>query len=398
MRVLHVIAGLDRRDGGPPEACLQLCRELARRGQKVSIYSTDLNLKGAPTEQCDAAVTIKRFACKPRLGYSFSMSLAFALRRDIPSFDIVHINSLYTFPSTAAAHYCRRSRVPYLLRPHGTLDPYIFARHRARKFVYERLIELRNLKSAAAVHFTAAEEMELARRSVPAIKGVVVPLGVHPREYDWDITAKTSQTSQYVEAGRRTILFLGRLNFKKGLDLLVKAFGLVARTRDDVRLILAGPDEDGYSTRVQRWLKEEGIQSKARLTGMLTGKEKVALLHSADVFVLPSYSENFGLAVVEAMASGLPVLISNRVNIWREVAGANAGIVVNCDADALADGLVALLDNRELRRAMGENGRRLVGQRYDWKIAAEQILRVYREILSKSGRWFPRENSARAIS
>ena len=398
MRILHIIAGLDQRDGGPPEACLHLCRELARRGQEVSIYSTDLNSRGAPTEERDAAVTIKRFACRPRLSYSLSMPLAFALRRDIPSFDIVHINSLYTFPSTAAAHYCRRFRVPYLLRPHGTLDPYIFEHHRPRKFVYERLIELRNLKNAAAVLFTAAEEMELARRSVPAIKGVVVPLGVHPSEYDWDMTAKTSRTSQYGEAGGRTILFLGRLNFKKGLDLLVKAFGLVARTHGDVRLILAGPDEDGYSTRVRLWLKEEGILSKVRFAGMLTGKEKVSLLHSTDIFALPSYSENFGLAVVEAMASGLPVVISNRVNIWREVAGANAGIVVNCDAVALADGLVALLDDSELRRTMGENGRRLVRQRYDWKIAAEQLLCVYREILSKSSRWFPRGNSARAIS
>ena len=110
MRILHIIAGLDQRDGGPPEACLHLCRELARRGQEVSIYSTDLNLRGAPTEERDAAVMIKRFACKPRLSYSLSMPLAFALRRDIPSFDIVHINSLYTFPSTAAAHYCRRFR------------------------------------------------------------------------------------------------------------------------------------------------------------------------------------------------------------------------------------------------------------------------------------------------
>ncbi len=398
MRILHVIAGLDRRDGGPPEACLQLCRELARRGHEVSIYSTDLTLRGSPTEERDAAVTINCFPCKPRLRYSLSMPLAFALRRDIPSFDIVHINSLYTFPSTAAAHYCRHFRVPYLLRPHGTLDPYIFARHRPRKFVYEWLIELRNLKHAAAVHFTAAEEMELTRRSVPAIKGVVVPLGVHPRDYDWDMTAPTSGTSEYGEAGRRSILFLGRLNFKKGLDLLVKAFGLVARTHDDVRLILAGPDEDNYSTRVRRWLKEDGILSKARFAGMLTGKEKVALLHSADIFALPSYSENFGLAAVEAMASGLPVVISNRVNIWREVAGANAGIVVNCDAVALADGLVALLDDSELRRTMGENGRQLVRQRYDWKITGEQMLGVYREILSKSSRWFPRENSARGIS
>jgi glycosyltransferase involved in cell wall biosynthesis len=398
MRILHVIAGLDRRDGGPPEACLHLCRELARRGHDVSIYATDLNLRVASIEERDAAVTIKRFACKPRLSYSFSMPLAFALRRDIPSFDVVHINSLYTFPSTAAAHYCRCFRIPYLLRPHGTLDPYIFARHRPRKFVYERLIELRNLKNAAAVHFTAAEEMELARRSVRAIKGVIVPLGVHPRDYDWDMTAKTSKTSQYGEAGRRSILFLGRLNFKKGLDLLVKAFGLVARTHDEVRLILVGPDEDAYSTRIRRWLEEEGILPKTRFAGMLTGKEKVALLHSADIFVLPSYSENFGLAVVEAMASGLPVVISNRVNIWREVAGAHAGIVVNCDAVALADGLVALLDDSELRRTMGENGRRLVKQRYDWRIAADQMLRVYREILSKSRRWFPRDNSARAVS
>ena len=180
------------------------------------------------------------------------------------------------------------------------------------------------------------------------------------------------------------ILFLGRINFKKGLDLLALAYGIVARQRDDVHLVLAGPDNEGYGRKVRKWLTEEGVLERVTFTGMILGKTKVAALRDADVFVLPSYTENFGVAVVEAMTCGLPVVISNKVNIWNEVTEAEAGVVVNCKPNELAEALLELLDDPEYRKSLGKNGKKLVSAKFTWDKVAERMIKVYENILGKA--------------
>jgi glycosyltransferase involved in cell wall biosynthesis len=390
MRILHVIAGLAPRYGGPSKACLELCQELARRGEQVAIYTTnidgdgELNVPlGLPV--CREGVEIRYFPVQPPRYYRFSFPLARALRTAIPQYDLVHIHSLYLFPSTAAAHYCRHYGIPYLIRPHGTLDPYLFARHRARKWIYERAFEWRNLNRAAAVHFTTQEEQELTNPLELKAPGVVVPIGLDLKDYDDMSRAGAFRAAHPETQGKKILLFLSRLNFKKGLDLLAKAFGQVARQRRDVHLVLVGPDDDGYGVQVRRWLEEE-VLDKSTFTGMLLGAEKLAALYDADVFVLPSYTENFGIAVVEAMACGLPVVISNKVNIWREVRNANAGLVVNCDVQEVGQALFTLLEAPALRTEMGKQGRQLVEARFTWEAVGEQMIQVYWQILSKQDR------------
>src|SRR5262249_35803991 len=161
-----------------------------------------------------------------------SRPLARALAVSIREFDIVHIHSLYQFPATIAAYYCRRYGVPYVVRPHGTLDPFLYRRHRIRKWVYETLWERRNLAAAAAVHFPAEEEMELAGSLGLEFDGVVVPLGVELEE----LRVPTRRLADFwpETTGKKVLLFLGRINFKKGLDVLAQAFGAIARNRPDV--------------------------------------------------------------------------------------------------------------------------------------------------------------------
>lgn len=354
----------------------------------MAIYTTNIDGSGEldvplgtslerdGVEICYFPVQVPRY-------YVFSLPLARALKVAIPQYDLVHIHSLYLFPSTAAAYYCRHYSVPYLVRPHGTLDPYLFRRHRGRKWIYERLFEWRNLNKAAAIHFTTIEEQELTRSLGLKAPSVVVPLGVNLRDYEDRIPCGVLRDSYPEIRSKKVILFLSRLNFKKGLDLLVKAFGQIARQRDDVQLVLAGPDDDGYGAQVRQWLEAEKVLGKCTFTGMLLGREKLAALRDADVFVLPSYSENFGIAVAEAMACGLPVLISNKVNIWREVAEARAGLVVNCDAEEVSNALLTLLDDSLLRKDMGQRGRRLVAERFTWEAVGDQMVQVYRQILSR---------------
>jgi glycosyltransferase involved in cell wall biosynthesis len=388
MRILHVMSSLAPRYGGPPQVCLELCQELARRGERVSIYSTNMDGPGeldVPLTRSvwTNGVEVRYFPVQAPRSYAMSWPFARALRRAIPEQDIVHIHSLYVFPSTVAAYYCRRSAVPYLVRPHGSLDPYLFRRHRGRKWVYERLIEWRNLNRAAAIHYTAQEEEALVRPLGLRARGVIVPPGVHADRYAEGPSRAAFDEAWPETRGRRVILYLGRLNFKKGLDLLARAFGQLVRQREDVHLLLAGPDNEGYGATVRRWLEAEGVLQRCTFAGMLVGSRKLAALRNADVFALPSYTENFGVAVVEAMACGLPVVISNRVNIWREVAEAGAGIVVDCDAEEVRRALAALLDDPAGRQGMGKRARRLVRERFSWEAAGDRMVEAYRQILTE---------------
>jgi glycosyltransferase involved in cell wall biosynthesis len=390
MKILHVASDLSPRQGGPAKLAPEMCRVLARRGHEVALYTTNFDVDGVldvPLERPVMAggYTTRYFPVSWPRRWKFSRPLGEAIRADVAGFDIVHIHNLYLYHTWVTAHYCRRYGIPYLISPHGTLDPFIRRRSRLKKAIYHGLIEQRNLNRAAAIHYTAQFEMDLAHRAV-SIKapGVVAPLGLELQDY-LELPRPGAFRRRFPEiGGDRIILFLSRINFKKGLDLLAKSFGILARQRDDVRLVIAGPDNDGYGGQVRQWLSEAGVLSRTVFTGMLTGEDKLAALADADLFVLPSYSENFGIAIIEAMACGLPVVISNRVNIWREIAGAGAGVVVDCDVQSLAEALLKLLDDPEGRREIGAKGRRLVEATFVWDKVAAQMIGLYQQILTRS--------------
>jgi glycosyltransferase involved in cell wall biosynthesis len=286
------------------------------------------------------------------------------------------------FHTSASAHFCRKNKVPYIIRPHGTLDPYQRRKSRIKKGIYNFLLEKRNLDKASAIHYTSEEEMVLAHQPMniqsPA---VVVPLGLNPEDYA-KLPAPDSFRNRYPECrGKFLYLFLGRLDFKKGLDLLSRAFGEIARHRGDVHLVIAGPDEAGCTKQMRMWLAEEGILDRVTFTGMLYGKDKLAAFNDADVFVLSSYTENFGVAIVEAMACGMPVIISDRVNLWREIADAEAGLVTKCNADDVYKGMSMLFKDRDLRVKLGRNARELVAERYSWDKNIDLMIDVYTKII-----------------
>jgi glycosyltransferase involved in cell wall biosynthesis len=368
-----------------------MCRYANRHGAVAEIYTTNLDGLGTHPVRCGRPVEtdstrITYFPVAASTFYKISPTLAMALRRKIPHCDILHIHSLYQFPSSIAAYYCRHFKVPYILRPHGTLDPYLFRRHRARKWLYELLVERRNLRHAAAVHFVTEEEMRLANKSRLQFKGVVVPFGVELEEIARNRNPATMVTTWPETAGKQVILFFGRINFKKGLELLVKAFGQIARERDDVVLMIAGPDSDGLAVKVRSWLADEGVLGKAIFTGMVRDLQKKAVLAGASMFVLPSYTENFGIAVVEAMASGLPVVISDSVNIATEVEKGGAGLVVSTNAAAVAYAIKELLDNPASAKRMGESGRDLVCRQFSWEMTGPKLMDLYERIAANSPR------------
>ncbi len=391
MRILHVIPSLAMRHGGPSQGVPEMCRELSRIGHQVTLYTTDLDGPGTRLEvEPDRAIRgddgVERwYFSTQRSGlYGVSRSLTKALHDNVRNFDVVHIHSMYRFTSTVAAHYCRRYQVPYILQPHGSLDPCVYYRHRLRKNVYEALFEKRNLAHAAAVHFATDEEMSLVRSFGLQFHGVVVPYAIESKLLvDRDRLIEQFARDWPATRGKKVILFFGRLTAKKALDLLAKAFGTLARSRSDVHLFLAGPDTEGEGKKLRKWLTEEGVLEHATFAGLLEGERKVAALAASDIFVLCSYGENFGIAIVEAAAAGLPVVISNKVNIWREFNDANAGLVVNCDADELTQALATLLDSAELRHSVGEAGKRLVAEKFMRSDVIAKMTAVYRDAIAK---------------
>ncbi|MFA4903620.1 MAG: glycosyltransferase [Desulfobaccales bacterium] len=388
MKILHVIANLAPRYGGPSKACWEMARAVARLGHEVSIYTTNQDGPKELAVPLDSpvhrdGVAIHYFPIQPPRFWGTSLPLARALRQKIPAVDLVHLHSLYLFHNLVAGYYCRQYAIPYLMRPQGTLDPFIYRRHRWRKRLMEIMFEHRNIRRAAALHFTTAEEAELASPFTFQTPGLVVPLGFDSAELALLPEPGRFRVRHPELADKRIILFFGRVNFKKGLDILVKAFGAVARKRQDVHLVIAGPDNEGWGDKVRAWLSEAGLLGRTTFTGMLLGPEKLAVLRDADMFVLPSYSENFGIAVIEAMAAGLPVIISDKVNIWREVQAGGAGRVVPCDAGPLAEQILELLAQPELARQMGLNGRTLVQERFQWPRIAQNLAAAYAQIIDQ---------------
>ena len=388
MKILHVISSLAPRYGGPPKACWEMARAVAQLGHEVSIYTTNQDGPGelaVPLGQpvWQEGVEIRYFPIQPPRFWGTSLPLALALRHKIPASDLVHVHSLYFFHSLVAGHYCRQNAIPYLVRPHGTLDPFIYRRHRWRKRLVELLFEHRNIRRAAALHFTTAEEQALAAPYTFDTPGLVVPLGIGADEFAV-MPEPGSFRRRHPEIGdQRIILFFGRVNFKKGLDILAKAFGAVARRRQDVHLVIAGPDNEGWGARVRTWLSEEGVLGRTTFTGMLLGPDKLAVLRDASMFVLPSYTENFGLAVIEAMAAGLPIVISDKVNIWREVESAGAGLVVPCEAGKFTEAILDLLDKPEMARQMGQKGQALVRDEFYWPDIAVRLQEAYAILIDR---------------
>jgi glycosyltransferase involved in cell wall biosynthesis len=385
LRILHVIATLARASGGPAQACLDMARALARRGHDVTILTTDLDTPdAAPAGEpvVRDGVTIVSYPVHFPVFWRTSLPLGRALGEAVARADLVHVHSFYLFHDLAAWFWCRRRGVPYIVQPHGVLDPYLYRRHRARKALIDALYQDRMLQDAAAIMYTTEEERLLAEPHARGAKGVVVPLGLDPDDYA-DPPPAGHVAARFPElAGKRLVLHFGRLNFKKGLDVLVDAFARLAATRADVHLVLAGGD-DGMEAQVRAWLAERGLAARATFTGLLGGADKLAALTESHVFALPSYSENFGIAVIEALACGTPVVISDRVNIWREITGAEAGLAGPPEAGATADNLARLLDDDALRARMAANGRRLVAGKFDWAAIGAELAAAYRRCLGR---------------
>jgi glycosyltransferase involved in cell wall biosynthesis len=387
LRVLHVIPSLGPARGGPSVALPIMARGLTRCGVEIHVAATDDNGSdrlSIPLNQAVVGdgVAVWYFPRQART-YTFSWPLTRWLVRHVSDYDLVHIHALFSYPSVSAAWCAQRAGVPYVVRPLGTLNRWGMTRRRPwLKRLSFALVERRILTGAAAVQYTSEQECEEARELGVQAHAVVIPLGIELNEHE-NLPSPDKFLCRHPSLAERTIiLFMSRLDPKKGLDLLLPAFAQLRTTHPDTALVIAGSGPRNFIDSLQNQVQNLSLADNVLMTGFLSGEDKLAALAASDLFVLPSYSENFGIAPVEAMAAGLPVILSDRVGIAKEVQDAEAGFVVSCDASAVAEALHCLVSNADLRRRLGDNARSLAGDRFSSDAAAHRLVDLYRSVLS----------------
>jgi glycosyltransferase involved in cell wall biosynthesis len=397
MRILQIVPSVSLVYGGPSQMVLGLSQALAAEGVEVTLLTTNTNGDaGQPSLDVPIAKPVKKdgyeiiyFPCFPFRRYKFSPGLLHWLASHAKDYDLAHIHALFSPVSTAAATIARSRSLPYILRPLGTLDPADLRKKKQLKKIYGLLLERANLAGAAGVHFTSEEEAKISERFGTYTKDLVIPLGVDlpnnlPEKgkapQQWEIS---SDPAGICEADRPLILFMSRIDPKKGLDLLIPALEALQQEGWDFQFVLAGanPQDPAYENQIADRLKTSTLEPQTTLAGFVRGDLKLALLADADIFVLPSYYENFGIAVAEAMAAGTPVIISDRVHIWQEIEAATAGWVTPCKVDKLTEVLRLALQQPHQREQRGKNARILVQQKYSWKAIARQMIEAYRAII-----------------
>jgi glycosyltransferase involved in cell wall biosynthesis len=333
MKILHLTATLDPEAGGPAEGVRQSALALAALGHHVETASLD-----APDASFLAAFranfALPVAALGPGRGkFGRTPHAVPWLLEHGPRFDAVIVNGLWQYHGFAAWQALRQAGVRYYVFPHGMLDPWFkrtYPIKHLKKWAYWPWAEYRVLRDAQAVLFTTEEERILARQSfwLYRAREKVVSYGTGKPPGDLARHADAFRAAYPELAGRRIVLFLGRIHPKKGCDLLIRAFADVAHELPETQLVFAGPGGDDVMASLRAVAERSGVADRITWTGMLQGELKWGALSASDVFALPSHQENFGIAVVEAMACALPVLISDKVNIWREVAADGAGFVV----------------------------------------------------------------------
>lgn len=368
------------RYGGPIVAVHGLCRELAARGHDVEVMTTDVDgraTSGMPLNRPVWREGVKvRYFSSPALRRIFwSPSMASALRREIRSFDIVHLHTIYQHPVWAAGRAARTGGVPYVISPRGMLvKNMIRRRNRVAKTLWIDLLERRSIENAAAIHVTSElEAAELKRFGWTLPPVTTIPNGVD----DPTPVAATDRISEDLVAAVAdgpVVLYFGRLSWKKGLDRLLRAFAL---TRAGI-LVIAGTDDEGLSARLSALAGDLCIAGRVRfLPRTVVGADKEQLFASARLFVLPSYSENFGNTVLEAMRRGVPVLCTPEVGAAAIVQRAQGGLVADGAPEAFSAAIVRLMEDPALTRSMGSAGKMHVAGRYGWPAIAAQMDELY---------------------
>lgn len=397
MKILHVVPTYlpAYRYGGPIQSVHALNKHLVRQGAEVAVYTTAID--GPENLKVDMLKPVMVDGVKvhyfrpgfPRKWF-YAPGMRRGLRENAHRFDLIHATSVFLSASTLAAGAGERAHKPFIISPRGSLmRAPLQKKSSLRKKLYLDFVEKNNLAHAAAVHFTTElEKKEYLEQNLPLRQGLVIPNGLDTEALPPGNGA-AFRTKYGIRPEEKVVLFLSRLSWKKGLDTLIDAFAGLAKEMPEAVLVIAGGDDENYRGEVEASVAGHDLVKRVVFTGELSGEERSAAYAAADVFCLPSYAENFGIVVAEAMHFGVPVVITEAVGIAPQVSASGAGFIVKKDVLEVKFALHKILKSKVAAREMGEKGKELVARAFSYEAVARRFLEAYTQLIRKPWRNSP---------
>lgn len=387
MKVLHVIPSVSLAHGGPSVAIRSFARALTAEGVALTILTTDNN---GPTlryashsppafDRTDAQIVVCPQTIEP---YKVSLKARQWMRANVRGFDLIHTHALFSYLPTIAALEARRAGKPYVVRPLGTLGSYgTSSQASLLKRLWLHYIDAPIVERAQVVHCTSNAEADDVQRVVPSANVEVIPLAVDCMQ------PPTREARELLpRLNSRVILYCGRLHRKKNVELLLRSFAQILRTDANVSLLIAGAGESAYVASLKSLAEALGVHERVVWVGHVEGETKAAAFSVANVFALTSHEENFGIAVAEALAAGLPCVLTRGVALADEVMTAGAGAVVSDDPGEIAQQLSRFLLDAGLRESAIRAARVLAESKFSERELGRALVAMYRRCLDKSGR------------
>jgi glycosyltransferase involved in cell wall biosynthesis len=394
MKVLHIIPSVASVRGGPSQAVIEMVRALRSQGVDAEIATTNDNGKDlldvSLYELTDQLAEYGNIPIRffPRFSpninaireFAFSRSLTTWLWQHITEYDLVHVHAIFSYASTIAMSIARIRKVPYINTPHGLLCKWSLQQSKLRKQIYLNVVELANLRHSKSLHFTAQQEQSEFNLLGLNIPNFILPNGVDLPTLIPDAQAQVRQILQIPDQ-RPIILFLSRIHPKKGLEYLIPALGKLKAY--DFVFAIAGSGEPDYVNQIKDLLVTHSICDRTHLVGFVKGETKNLYLQGADLFALTSYSENFGIAAIEALASGTPVLITDGVAIAPMVKEYAIGYVTKLDVEAITSTLETFFQNFDKTLPNRQNYQQIISENYSWQAISIQLAKIYQAIVDK---------------
>lgn len=386
MKVLHVIPSVAETFGGPSRAIRMMEEVLTKKGVYVETATTNDEGVGKKNDtlknKCiNESEVVRWYFNKDSDLYKVSISFYRWISMHVKEYDLVHIHALFSFTSNVAARAAKRAGVPYIIRPFGTLANYGLTQRRPwLKRWFLKIVEEPLLKNAATIHFTSdSEKLQAESLGIP-FRSVVIPLGLR----DVEQVSAEQILNQYPELRERSsILYLSRLDPVKNVEGLLRAFAICEARKQGASLILAGDGDARYVQNLKTLSRDLKISNDIVWTGWLEGDLKASAFSYADVFVLPSFSENFGVAAAEALMYGLPCVVGEGVAISQQIADGNAGVVVDISAKSIANGIDFLFADQETRRSMAKNAREVALEKFSINSMGDDLFELYSKIIKE---------------
>lgn len=382
MKILHVVSSVWRGGGGTSEVVSRLCRALKECGHDVTLAATrNPNISDAATAAIAAGVEYRAF---PRVKYLRSLAISPVFSREVKRLvagaDVIHSHGCWMYPPWAAGWAAQRQGKPYLMMPHGSLNPEALRRSRWKKRIVGTMIERQLLRRADGIVATSESEAEGIKAYGVNGRIHIMPIGLDWQDIDFGMRNDCLLQKLGCDVRKKHLLYLSRISPGKGLDMLADAWGRINHV--DWQLLIVGPDDRGYTDVVRGIYKDYIADGSVIVSAPIYGKDKFDLLKSTDAFVLPTRSENWSIAVAEAMAAKLPVVCTKGAP-WDCIEEVNAGKWVDISSDGITMGLECIMNlTDDERHSMGERGRMWVKQNLNWDVIVKNLVAFYEDIIN----------------